>query len=84
MGIGRKIESGTFKSCIKVLFSLACGTLIGDAVIHILSEAYSSDTTNSYIVSLIFIASLLFFMLLEKLMLKCGITHNHWIDEEGH
>lgn len=78
--IGKKVESESFKNCIRALFALACGTLIGDAVIHILSEAYRTDTTNQYIVSLIFIGSLLFFMLLEKLMLRCGISHNHWVD----
>lgn len=78
--VGKYIETEKFKNFVRVLFALACGTLLGDAVIHILSEAYQTESANEYIVSLIFIASLLGFMLLEKLMEKMGVSHNHWVD----
>jgi hypothetical protein len=35
--LGKWIKSEAFKACIKFFFSLACGTLLGDAIIHILS-----------------------------------------------
>lgn len=35
--LGKWLKSNAFKAIIKFFFSLACGTLLGDAVIHILS-----------------------------------------------
>ena len=81
--LGKWMKSDAFKSVIKFFFSLACGTLLGDAVIHILSEAYDEENLNNYIVSLIFILSLLGFLALEKVFVRCGIVHEHWV-EEGH
>jgi hypothetical protein len=37
VGIGKGIKNNKFKALIKILYALACGSLIGDAVIHILS-----------------------------------------------
>jgi len=34
--VGRGIQSEIFKTVIRVLYGLACGTLIGDAMIHIM------------------------------------------------
>lgn len=81
--VGTNIKSENFKSVVKVLFALACGTLIGDAMIHILGEAYMAEGVNAFIVSAVFIIALLVFMWLEKLMEVLGITHSHWIDD-GH
>lgn len=82
--VGKRIDTEKFKNFVRVLFALACGTLIGDAVIHILAEAYQLPQAKEFFVSLIFIASLLGFMLLEKVMEKMGISHNHWVDEHPH
>lgn len=73
--LGKWIKSGAFKACIKFFFSLACGTLLGDAIIHILSESYDDEKLNNYFVSLILILSLLGFLILEKIFIKCGIVH---------
>jgi hypothetical protein len=81
--VGTNIHSENFKTVVKVLFALACGTLIGDAMIHIMGESYGSSLVDPIFVSLVFILALLAFMMLEKLMSLMGITHNHWV-EEGH
>ena len=62
--LGKWLKSDAFKAIIKFFFSLACGTLLGDAIIHILSESYDDETLNSYYVSLILILSLLGFLIL--------------------
>jgi hypothetical protein len=41
--VGKHIKTENFKNIVRVLFALACGTLIGDAVIHILSESFDSE-----------------------------------------
>lgn len=81
--IGTNIKSENFKNVVKVLFALACGTLIGDAMIHIMGEAYAAEGVDPLIVSAVFIIALLAFMWLEKLLESLGITHAHWIDD-GH
>lgn len=45
---------------------------------HIVPEAYSSRALSQDTVSLIFIASLISFVFLERLMEKGGIAHSHW------
>ena len=82
--LGKWLRSNAFKAIIKFFFSLACGTLLGDAVIHILSEAYDDEDLDNYIVSLIFILSLLGFLTLEKIFIRCGIVHEHWVEENEH
>lgn len=71
-----------FETLIKFLFSLSCGALVGDAVVHILSEAYSDEQTNKLIVSLIFIVSLFAFLLLDRILHAVGIAHSHWVGEK--
>jgi hypothetical protein len=39
--LGKWLKTNAFKACIKFFFSLACATLLGDAMIHILAESYS-------------------------------------------
>lgn len=54
-------------------------------MIHIMGEAYADKSVNPLIVSAVFIAALMVFMLIERLMESLGITHTHWIDgEEDH
>lgn len=64
------------------MFSLGCGALIGDAMIHILPEAYKSPVNNPVFVSLTFISSLLFFLVLERIFHAIGLTHSHWGEKE--
>lgn len=68
-----------FQVFIKFLFGLALGALLGDATIHILSEAYTAEGSDSRLVSGILVASLLFFLILERIFTLYGISHEHWI-----
>lgn len=78
------LKSEAFKVCIKFFFSLACGTLLGDAFVHILAEAYADEHLESYYISLILILALVGFLVLEKIFIKCGVVHQHWVEEDGH
>jgi len=69
---------------IKFLFSLAFGALLGDAMIHILPDAYTIEGSDPRIVAAIFILSILFFLILERLFEACGITHQHWHSNDCH
>ena len=71
-----------FETLVKFLFSLSCGALVGDAIIHILSEAYASETTNSKIVSLVFILSIFSFLIIDRILHAVGIAHSHWVGEK--
>ena len=71
-----------FQYVVKFMFALAAGALLGDVVVHILPEAYGSETTQSSFVALTFICSVAFFLILERIFQKCGITHEHWNAEE--
>jgi zinc and cadmium transporter len=69
---------------IKFLFSLAFGALLGDAMIHILPEAYTAEGTDSRVTAGIFIGAILFFLILERIFEACGITHQHWHGKDTH
>ena len=75
------LKNSLFKLCIKFFFSLACGTLLGDAFIHILSEAYGNEQLNDYVTSLVLILAITSVLVLEKMFHKCGVAHEHWHDE---
>lgn len=78
----KKCASPTcFEATIKFLFALACGALLGDAIIHIAAEAYANEQTKNPIVSLIFILSILCFLLIDRAFHAFGIAHTHWVDE---
>lgn len=64
------------------MFALAAGALIGDVVVHIFPEAYATESTQSSFVALTFVCSIAFFMILERIFERCGITHEHWTPEE--
>lgn len=66
-----------------MLYALACGAIIGDAMIHIMPEAFKSELTNARYVSLIFICAIGFFIILERAFKACGIVHEHWGDDHG-
>lgn len=75
----KRLTSDTcFEMTIKFLFSLAFGALIGDVLVHILPEAFKSEETDSRIVAGIFIGSIAFFLIIERLFESCGVTHSHW------
>ena len=74
------MEESSFKTLINLLYALGCGALVGDAMVHILPEAYSNVETNSNIVSLVFIIAVFTFILIERFFVCCGIAHKHWGD----
>jgi hypothetical protein len=69
---------------IKFLFSLAFGALLGDAAIHLLPSGFSAEGVDFRITAGIFIGSILFFLLLERIFSACGISHKHWHNDECH
>jgi hypothetical protein len=77
------ISPESFLHFVNLLYSLGCGAIIGDAVIHILPDAYKDPGTDSKVVSFIFICAVLFFLIIERLFEAFGIAHHHW-GEEGH
>jgi len=52
---------------VKFFFALAAGALIGDTMVHILAEAYTNEHSNPSYVALIFICSILGFLILERI-----------------
>jgi zinc transporter ZupT len=58
------ITPESFIIFVNMLYSLGCGAIIGDAVIHILPEAYKDTGADSKLVSLIFICAVLFFLII--------------------
>ncbi|MEO0136127.1 MAG: ZIP family metal transporter [candidate division WOR-3 bacterium] len=59
------IKSSTLSRIILLLVSFAAGSLFGDAFIHLLPEAFI-EFENSFLVSLLVIAGILIFFILEK------------------
>lgn len=60
-------SDGCFEIIIKFLFSLAFGALLGDAMIHILGEAYKTEGSDTRVVAGIFIGAIMFFIILERI-----------------
>jgi hypothetical protein len=67
-----------FMTLVNMLYSLGCGAIVGDAVIHILPDAFKDPETNTKIVSFIFICAVVFFLILERLFEVLGVAHHHW------
>lgn len=78
------LTEGCFKIFVNQLYALACGAILGDAMIHILPEAFKSQSTNERYVSLIFICAIGFFIILERVFKAFGIAHEHWGDDSSH
>ena len=72
----------SFEVIIKFLFSLACGALLGDTLVHILAESFHSEKTQSSIVALIFICSVFIFLVLQKVFEAYGVSHSHCHEDE--
>ena len=54
-------------------------------MVHILPEAYGNESVNSKLVSLVFISAICVFIIIERLFVKCGVSHKHCAggDENG-
>ena len=67
VGLKRCCSDTFFDVFIKFLFALGCGALIGDAIVHMLPEAFASSEVNNPIGALIVLLAILFFLVLERL-----------------
>ena len=74
----RCCSDACFSILIKGLFALGCGALVGDALVHILPEAYGSKEVNNQVAALICLCSIMFFLMLERAFESCGVAHTHW------
>jgi len=79
------ISEKNFKIFANLLYSLGCGAMVGDAMIHILPDSYKNEQVNFRFVALIFISAIGVFIGIERLFVLCGVAHQHWGDEDdGH
>lgn len=78
IGIKQCVEDSSFKIFLNLLYSLGCGALVGDAMIHILPQAYKSEAVYSTFVALIFIGAITIFIIIERAFVACGVSHQHW------
>ncbi|MBI2108721.1 MAG: ZIP family metal transporter [Parcubacteria group bacterium] len=69
------INESALRKWILVLVSLAVGALFGDAIIHLLPEAFAKSA-NPTLTSLLVIGGILLFFVLEKFL--------HWHHQHGH
>jgi hypothetical protein len=72
------ISEEKFKTMINMLYGLGCGAMVGDAMVHILPDAYQSEVTNPNYVSLVFISAVVMFIIIERIFVCAGIVHQHW------
>lgn len=73
------LREDVLRSYIFLLVSLAIGALLGDALIHLIPEAFSGDESPLW-VSLTIIAGILIFFILEKVL----HWHHHEPDNDKH
>ena len=72
------IPIAAYTIIIQVLFAFSCGALLGETMLHILPEAYESPLMSNQNVSLTFIAAIISFLIIERLMEKIGVSDSHW------
>jgi zinc and cadmium transporter len=73
------LREEVLRKYIFMFISIAVGALLGDALIHLIPEAFSIST-NSTLTSILIIAGILFFFILEKFL----HWHHHGEDKEDH
>lgn len=61
------LKEEIFKKYISIFISLAVGALLGDAFIHLIPEAFS-ELNNEILVSILIIAGIFLFFILEKFL----------------
>jgi hypothetical protein len=84
LSLRKVLSESIFTIIIQILFAFSCGALLAETMLHILPEAYSSRHLKDENISLTFIAAIMVFILLERILEKVGIAHTHWHDEEEH
>ena len=71
------LKEEILRKYIFVFISIAVGALLGDALIHLIPEAFQ-DSKNTTLTSVLIIAGILFFFILEKFL----HWHHHGEDKE--
>ena len=66
------INESALRKWILVLVSLAVGALFGDAIIHLIPEAFE-ESTSTMLTSLLIVGGILAFFALEKLFWSKGL-----------
>jgi len=77
--LGLSLKENILRKYVFIFVSLAVGALLGDAFIHIIPESIS-QIGDIRLVSLLIIAGVFFFFILEKFL----HWHHHELDEENH
>lgn len=69
------VKESALRKWVLVLVSLAVGALLGDALLHLIPEAFK-ESANTMLTSLLIIGGILLFFVLEKFL--------HWHHHHGH
>lgn len=75
--LGLSMKEEILRKYIFILISIAVGALLGDALIHLIPEAFE-ESSNPTLTSVLVIAGILFFFILEKFL----HWHHHGEDKE--
>lgn len=78
MLIKHYISANSFRVFLNLLYALACGTMVGDAILHSLPQAYKSPDTKLALVGLLFLLSVFFFIVMDRIFKYCGLTAQRW------
>lgn len=79
--IAATLTVGVLGRLVKQMVSLSAGLLLGVALLHVLPEAFESDTAGAHALFATLLLGLLFFFLLEKAELY---RHGHHHEGDGH
>jgi len=72
-----------FDGFLKVLVAFAAGALLGDAVVHLIPEAFSSEekeqeeVVSLRLLSFFLCLGIFIFTILERVFLMLGVGHSH-------
>lgn len=72
------ISVSVFRLLLNMLYALACGTMVGDVILHSLPQAFTSTSTKLGYVGLLFLLSILFYIVMDRSFKYCGLTMQRW------
>lgn len=78
MVVKHYISINSFRLLLNVLYALACGTMVGDVILHSLPQAFNSPDTKVAIVGLLFMLAIFLFILMDRIFKYCGLTAQRW------
>jgi len=83
----KKPNSIKYYATIRIIIAFAAGTLIADALIHMIPDCFMeaidfTESDDEYSKAMFWIAFYIFtgfmvFLLIEKILILSGISHNH-------